>query len=367
MKIFLFKNQTINKNILSLLFNRNKTVRFNYFNQNFTLYKLNKLNFSEKTNQNINTDIDKEIYDIDIKNTTNKITLKYNKEEVNFNLNNTETNTNQNLPAESSFTNLDQFIPNRSLTKSENLALLSKFVQFKSHQEEQSRNYSMKIYFSLFILLLGLFALWVPLYKTICESQGFSVKTKHTDYKFQNKPLNVLRKFSVKFVHEVDWELPWEFKPLQEKVYVNAGETCLAFYRARNNSDEPVIGLSVYDVHPQSLSMYFNKIQCFCFENQMLAPYEEVDLPVFFYIDPAINDNPEFSDESEFILKYTFYLAKRQDLAKVMAYHLKKEKEDREKLKQTKIELNKMGRNYVIDNDDDGKFTGLPGVNPHLQ
>jgi hypothetical protein len=110
--------------------------------------------------------------------------------------------------------------------------------------------------------------------------------------------------------------------------------------------------------------MYFNKIQCFCFENQMLGPYEEVDLPVFFYIDPAIHDDPELNEYREVILKYTFYKAKRQDLAKIMAEHLEKEKEDKEKLKQRKIELNKMGKNYVI--EEDNKFTGLPGVSPNL-
>lgn len=173
-----------------------------------------------------------------------------------------------------------------------------------------------------------------------------------------------MKKFSVKFTNEVDVELPWEFIPLQDKIYVNAGETCLVFYRAVNRSDQPIVGLSVYDIHPNSLAMYFNKIQCFCFENQMLAPNEEVDLPVFFYIDPAINENPELADESEFVLKYTFYLAKKQDLAKVMAEHLRKEKEDKEKLKQVKINLNKQGKSYKIEDD---QFTGLPGVNPQLQ
>lgn len=169
----------------------------------------------------------------------------------------------------------------------------------------------------------------------------------------------------MKFIHEVDVELPWEFTALQEKILVNSGETCLAFYRARNKTDQPIIGLSVYDVHPQALAMYFNKIQCFCFENQMLGPHEEVDLPVFFYIDPAINDDPDLQNYTEVVLRYTFYFAKKQDMAKVMAEHLAKEKEDADKLKQRKIELNKQGKNYKID-DNDGRFTGLPGVSPEL-
>jgi cytochrome c oxidase assembly protein subunit 11 len=151
---------------------------------------------------------------------------------------------------------------------------------------------------------------------------------------------------------------------LQEKVIINAGETCLIFYRARNKTAEPIVGLSVYDVHPQSLAFYFNKIQCFCFENQMLGPYEEVDLPVFFYIDPTVHDESKLDTLTEFVLKYSFYFAKKQDLAKVMIDHLKREKKDQEKLKERKIELNKLGGNHSI--EDNHKFVALPGLNPLL-
>jgi cytochrome c oxidase assembly protein subunit 11 len=175
--------------------------------------------------------------------------------------------------------------------------------------------------------------------------------------------VKLMKKFTIKFINEVDIELPWSFETLQEKLIVNAGETALAFYRAKNNTDEPIIGLSVYDVHPQTLAMYFNKIQCFCFENQMLGPREEVDLPVFFYIDPAINDDPNLEEYTEIILKYTFYMAKKQDLARVMTEHLRKEKEDQERLKEKKRELNqKFGKNYKI--EDELNLSGLPGITP---
>lgn len=177
--------------------------------------------------------------------------------------------------------------------------------------------------------------------------------------------MNPTKKFVVKFIDEVDVELPWEFKALQDKVIINAGETCLIFFRARNKTDKPIVGLSVYDVHPQSLAFYFNKIQCFCFENQMLGPYEEVDLPVFFYIDPSLNDDGRLDDLKEFVLKYTFYYAKRQDLAEVMVEHLKREKADQEKLKERKIELNKLGKAYAIE-EPNSRSSGLPGVNPLL-
>ncbi len=97
----------------------------------------------------------------------------------------------------------------------------------------------------------------------------------------------------------------------------------------------------------------------------MLGPYEEVDLPVFFYIDPSINDDGRYEDLKEFVLKYTFYYAKRQDLAQVMIEHLKREKADQEKLKERKIELNQQGKMYVIE-EPNSRGSGLPGVNPLL-
>lgn len=97
----------------------------------------------------------------------------------------------------------------------------------------------------------------------------------------------------------------------------------------------------------------------------MLGPYEEVDLPVFFYIDPTISDDSRLDELKEFVLKYTFYYAKRQDLAEVMIQHLKREKEDQEKLKERKIELNKQGKNYAIE-EPNTRISGLPGVNPLL-
>ena len=97
----------------------------------------------------------------------------------------------------------------------------------------------------------------------------------------------------------------------------------------------------------------------------MLGPYEEVDLPVFFYIDPSIEDDGRLEDLKEFVLKYTFYYAKRQDLAQVMIDHLKREKEDQERLNERKIELNKQGKSYAIE-EPNSRSSGLPGVNPLL-
>jgi len=251
----------------------------------------------------------------------------------------------------------------RVLTRSEKIQEIKKILEENEKKEEEKRKYKMRVAVSLAIFLIGGFSLWVPLYRKICESQGYSVKTHQKKYIFAPEKMKLHKKFYVNFIHEVDCELPWEFTTLQNQVVVNAGETCLVFYRIRNKTDKPIVGLSVYDVHPQTLAMYFNKIQCFCFENQLLGPYEEVDLPVFFYIDPSVNDDLAIDEFREINLKYTFYMAKRQDLAKIVEKHMLKNKQDQENLRNFKKELNKQGKNYVINEDDDERFTALPGLN----
>ncbi|NXT82692.1 COX11 protein, partial [Zapornia atra] len=88
------------------------------------------------------------------------------------------------------------------------------------------------------------------------------------------------------------------------------GETALAFYKAKNPTDKPIIGISTYNVIPFEAGQYFNKIQCFCFEEQWLNPQEEVDMPVFFYIDPEFVEDPKMAKVDLITLSYTFFEAK---------------------------------------------------------
>lgn len=97
---------------------------------------------------------------------------------------------------------------------------------------------------------------------------------------------------------------------IQSHLQVFPGETALAFYTAKNPTDKPVIGISTYNVIPFEAGAYFNKIQCFCFEEQQLNPNEEVDMPVFFYIDPDICEDPKLEFLEDIILSYTFFEAK---------------------------------------------------------
>ena len=89
----------------------------------------------------------------------------------------------------------------------------------------------------------------------------------HKDYSFRPDEVNVFRKYKVCFVGHAEDGIPWEFVPETTQLVVNAGETALAFYKVHNRSDLPVAGIAIYQISPEETALYFNKIQCFCFEN----------------------------------------------------------------------------------------------------
>lgn len=106
--------------------------------------------------------------------------------------------------------------------------------------------------------------------------------------------------------HTMD-NIPWEFQPSTPNLVINAGETALSFYKVFNRSDRPIAGIAIYQIYPEEAALYFNKIQCFCFENQLLYPNESLDLPLLFYIDPAIIHEKDLTDINEIILTYHFF------------------------------------------------------------
>jgi len=121
------------------------------------------------------------------------------------------------------------------------------------------------------------------------------------------RPCKDGRLITVRFDSTVGDVLPWEFVPTQLDVKVVPGETALSFFTATNKSDEAITGVATYNVHPPKMGLYFNKIQCFCFEEQRLLPGETVDMPVFFFIDPDIMNDPQLRHVSSVTLSYTFF------------------------------------------------------------
>ena len=122
--------------------------------------------------------------------------------------------------------------------------------------------------------------------------------------KDKSRPIRIL------FNADTAATMQWNFRPQQSEVHVYPGETALAFYTAKNPTDKPIDGISTYNVVPFNAGPYFNKIQCFCFEEQRLNPHEEVDMPVFFYIDPDIVDDPNLENLETITLSYTFFQSK---------------------------------------------------------
>lgn len=159
------------------------------------------------------------------------------------------------------------------------------------------------------VLTLALSYAAVPLYRMFCQASGFAgtVGVDIDPEKIANMTTVEDRVLRIKFNADTGATMRWKFKPQQKEVYLVPGETNLAFYSAENTSDEPIIGISTYNVIPYDAGQYFMKIQCFCFEEQRLNPHEQVDMPVFFYIDPAFADDPVMKDVDEITLSYTFF------------------------------------------------------------
>lgn len=153
--------------------------------------------------------------------------------------------------------------------------------------------------------MVGLSFASVPLYRLFCQVTGFG-GTPNTEA--VSAPAEVSETVvTVNFDANVDSDLPWHFKPAQRKLRVRLGEELLAHYTARNTSDKPVTGTASFNVSPFKAAPYFSKIECFCFTEQTLLPGQEVDMPVLFYVDPAIAEDRNTEDVKIITLSYTFY------------------------------------------------------------
>jgi cytochrome c oxidase assembly protein subunit 11 len=195
------------------------------------------------------------------------------------------------------------------------LCLRRNYVRPSEPQRKQSNRTSLLYILSIAVFFLGLTYAAVPLYRLFCSVTGFGGTTQVVSDKFSPEnlvPRRDARRIRVTFNADVSQALPWSFHPQQREVYVYPGETALVFYTAKNNSDRDLVGISTYNVTPNKAGAYFNKIQCFCFEEQILRAGEEVDMPIFFFIDPDIVEEPQMRDVDTITLSYTFFNAKRR-------------------------------------------------------
>ncbi len=161
--------------------------------------------------------------------------------------------------------------------------------------------------------MLGLAYASVPLYQLFCQVTGYGGTTKVA----AAAPGNVGDiEIAVTFNADTARDLAWRFEPLQGRITVRAGESALAFYRADNLGEAPIVGSATFNVTPQVAGAYFNKIDCFCFEEQYLEPGASAELPVQFFVDPAIADDPDTAGIRTITLSYTFYDAGPEALAR---------------------------------------------------
>jgi len=155
------------------------------------------------------------------------------------------------------------------------------------------------------VAMLGLAYASVPLYRLFCQVTGFGGTTMRVD---ENAAPNAVDKvIKVRFDANVAPGLAWTFKPVQTQATVRIGERKMAFYQATNLTDKPITGMATYNVSPDTAGGYFMKIHCFCFDQQTLQPGETVDMPVSYYIDPAILEDASARRIDEITLSYTFF------------------------------------------------------------
>ncbi|CAJ0937233.1 unnamed protein product, partial [Mesorhabditis belari] len=195
--------------------------------------------------------------------------------------------------------------PKRSLIKelavNGNHELSERSIDLEGNVPSKKGSRDMLYYaMSLGVVAIGATFAAIPLYRIFCEQTSFGGLTQIAkDFaKIATMQKVEDRLIRVQFNSDVPSNMRWEFKPVQDEIYVHPGETALAFF------------LSSYNLVPFQAAYYFNKIQCFCFEEQILNPGEQVDLPVFFYIDPDYANDPNLEFLDSILLSYTFFEAK---------------------------------------------------------
>ena len=151
--------------------------------------------------------------------------------------------------------------------------------------------------------MVGLAFASVPLYRMFCQVTGFG----GTPQRAERAPGAIAGQIGVRFDANVHPGLPWRFEPVQTTVQIAPGAKTQIFYQAQNLSARAITGQAVFNVSPTQAGKYFNKIECFCFTEQTLQPGQSVDMPVIFYVDPAIRKDEDTKDIDEITLSYTFY------------------------------------------------------------
>jgi cytochrome c oxidase assembly protein subunit 11 len=155
------------------------------------------------------------------------------------------------------------------------------------------------------VLMVGASYAAVPFYNWFCRATGFNGTTQVATSAPSAPPLS--RKIAVRFDSNVAGGLPWKFEPEQTEIEVKIGQVVTVYYTVTNQSARTTTGQAAYNVAPLTVGAYFEKINCFCFTEQTMAPGEKREMPVVFYVDPSIVNDSENEGLNTITLSYTFY------------------------------------------------------------
>ena len=155
------------------------------------------------------------------------------------------------------------------------------------------------------VLMVGASYAAVPFYNWFCRATGFNGTTQVATSAPSGAPLE--RKISVRFDSNVAPGLPWKFEPEQNEIEVKIGQVVTVFYTVTNQSARTTSAQAAYNVAPLTVGAYFQKLNCFCFTEQTMAPGEKREMPVVFYVDPALAADSENNGLKTITLSYTFY------------------------------------------------------------
>jgi cytochrome c oxidase assembly protein subunit 11 len=171
-------------------------------------------------------------------------------------------------------------------------------------KKERSNRLVAAICLAFFGGMVGMAYAAVPLYAMFCQMTGYGGTTQRVE-QYSDRVLD--RTVTVRFDANISSGLPWDFKPVQRDMTVKIGETAEAHYTATNLFDTPTAGRATFNVTPEIAGSYFNKVECFCFTDTTLKPGETLDMPVVFFVDPDIADEPELKNITTITLSYTFF------------------------------------------------------------
>jgi cytochrome c oxidase assembly protein subunit 11 len=161
-------------------------------------------------------------------------------------------------------------------------------------------------------VMLGLGFASVPLYRLFCQTTGFGGTPQRVSEARAREIDATGDAMSVRFDANVERGMRWNFRPEQTTQEITLGGRKMAIFLARNDTDQPITGRASYNIEPEQAAKYFNKVQCFCFTEQTLQPHQEVRMPVIYYVDPKIKDDPDARDVGQITLSYTFHVLKGQ-------------------------------------------------------